>query len=293
MENKRIHVNGIDIVYKECGSSTEDYTVVLLHGFCGSSLYWEKVYPMLCEQYRVIMPDLRGHGESSSPSGNYSMRVMADDIAALLEALQIEKVVMFGHSLGGYVTAAFAEHYPDKLAGFALIHSTVLPDSDEIKQKRIKEMKEIREKGITAYVSRFIPSLFNDKKLNEWQAEVDEMIQVGQQMKPEAAISLLGGMMQRPDLSHVLTDAKFPILLVAGAEDRVVLPEVTFSVNNQGSPESTYQHPHVQETMFEDVGHMSLIEVSAQLSRTMVLYLQTLMENEATRNEAESDSAFL
>src|SRR4030095_2437093 len=102
MEKQRIHVNGIDLVYEECGSSNGN-VIVLLHGFCGSSLYWQKICPMLSDQYRVIIPDLRGHGGSSSPEGTYTMEVMAEDISALLQALQIEKVVMFGHSLGGYV----------------------------------------------------------------------------------------------------------------------------------------------------------------------------------------------
>ncbi|OMF23456.1 hypothetical protein BK133_24515 [Paenibacillus sp. FSL H8-0548] len=284
MDKKRVHVNGIDIVYEECGSDNEN-AIVLLHGFCGSSQYWQKICPMLGEQYRVIIPDLRGHGESTAPEGEgtYTMEIMAEDIATLLEELQIEQVVMFGHSLGGYVTAAFAEKYPDKLTGFALIHSTALADTETLKEKRAADIEQIREKGISKYLYSIIPNLFTDEKVGDMRDEVNEMIGVGQQMDAEAAIATLKGMMRRPDRSHVLAEANFPVLLIAGAEDTLIKPADTFTVTSDNQPETTYNYPHILETTFEDVGHMSLVEVSDQLARVMSSYLKTLLERENTR----------
>ncbi|NIK80210.1 pimeloyl-ACP methyl ester carboxylesterase [Paenibacillus castaneae] len=286
MEKQRTHVNGIDLVYEECGSTNEK-VIVLIHGFCGSSQYWQKICPLMSDEYRIIIPNLRGHGGSSSPEGTYTMDVMADDIAKLLETLGIDKVVMFGHSLGGYVTAAFAEKYPEKLKGFALIHSTVRPDSDETKEKRVRDIADIREKGITAFVRNIIPDLFNEEKLDEMRDDVNELIRVGQQMKAEAAISTIQGMMQRPDRSHVLAEAAFPVLLVAGAADGLIKPDDSFSVTSANDAESTYKYPHTLETTFEDVGHMSLLEVSDQLARVMSTYLKTLREKEKTRSEVK------
>ncbi|CAM4411745.1 pimeloyl-ACP methyl ester carboxylesterase [Paenibacillus endophyticus] len=288
MEKQRVHVNGIDLVYEECGSSNGK-AIVLLHGFCGSSGYWSKICPLLSEQYRVIMPDLRGHGGSSAPEGTYTMDLMADDMAELLAALHIEKVVMFGHSLGGYVTAAFAEKYPDKLSGFGLIHSTVMPDSEETKEKRLADMEAIREKGISKYLYGIIPNLFTDEKLAELRSEVNDLIGVGQEMEARAVIATLEGMMQRPDRSHVLAEAKYPVLLVAGAEDAVIKPDDTFTVTSLDQPETTYKYPHILETTFEDVAHMSLVEVSDQLARVMSTYLKTLDEREKTRTEGKKE----
>jgi len=282
MEKQRIHVNGIDLVYEECGSSNGN-VIVLLHGFCGSSLYWQKICPILSDEYRVIIPDLRGHGGTTAPEGPYTMETMAEDIKALLDALGTRKVVMFGHSLGGYVTAAFAEKYPDKLSGFALIHSTVLSDTAEAIEKRTADIAYIREKGISKYLYSIIPELFPGEKLGEMRDEVNELIGVGQQMEAEAAIATLEGMMMRPDRSHVLAEAKFPVLLVAGAKDAVIKPDDTFSVSGRGHPETTYKYPHIMETTFEDVAHMSLVEVSDQLARVISTYLQTLLEREKTR----------
>lgn len=284
MENQRINVNGIDLVYEECGNNNEK-VIILLHGFCGSSQYWQKICPLLSDEYRIIIPNLRGHGGSSSPEGTYTMEVMADDIAQLMESLQIEKAIMFGHSLGGYVTVAFAEKYPEKLKGFALIHSTVRPDSDEMKEKRMDDIAEIQKKGIMAFVRKTIPDLFNEEKLDEMREDVNELIHVGQQMKAEAAISTIEGMMQRSDRSHVLAEAKFPVLLVAGEADGLIAPDDSFSVTKLDEAETTYSYPHILETTFEDVGHMSLLEVSDQLARVMSTYLKTLREREKTRSE--------
>ncbi|MGO4537539.1 alpha/beta fold hydrolase [Paenibacillus sp. 2TAB19] len=288
MSKQRIHVNGIDLVYEECGSGN---AIVLLHGFCGSSRYWQKICPMLGDNYRVIMPHLRGHGESDSPEGVYSMEVMADDIAALLDELDIGRVVMFGHSLGGYVTAAFAEKYPDRLSGFGLIHSTALPDSAYTKQKRLSDMSVIREQGLSAFMKERIPGLFSNAKLRYMDEEIGQLIEVGLQMTPQGAISALEGMLQRPDRSDVLTGAKFPVLIVAGGEDNVIPPERSFSVTCNGAPRTTYAFPHILETTFEGAAHMSLVEVSDQLARVMATYLRTLDERERTRDDGSREAA--
>ncbi|MDQ8732910.1 alpha/beta hydrolase [Paenibacillus sp. LHD-38] len=288
MEKQRVYVNGIDLVYEECGSSNGK-VIVLLHGLCGSSQYWQKICPSLSDDYRVIIPNLRGHGGSSAPDGTYTMDLMAEDIAALLTALHIEKVVMFGHSLGGYVTAAFADKYPEKLTGFALIHSTVLADSEVTKEKRLEDIEAIREKGISKYLYGIIPNLFTDAKLGEMREEVNELIGVGQEMEENAVIATLEGIMQRPDRSHVLALAKYPVLLVAGAEDAVIKPDDTFTVTSLDQPETTYKYPHILETTFEDVAHMSLMEVSDQLARVMSTYLKTLEEREKTRTEGKTE----
>src|SRR4051812_31572018 len=105
-------INGIRLAFEDHGNGE---ALVLLHGLCGSSAYWDKVIPELSKHYRVITPDLRGHGESGVSDEAYVMNTMANDISELLEKLFISQAIIFGHSLGGYVTLAFAEFYPAKL----------------------------------------------------------------------------------------------------------------------------------------------------------------------------------
>ena len=282
MEKRKINVNNMDMVYEECGENNE-WTVVLLHGFCGSSRYWHKVCPLLSDKYRIIMPQLRGHGSTSAPNDGYSMEAMADDILGLLDALSIEKVVMFGHSLGGYVTLAFADKYPKKLQGLGLIHSTALPDSEDKKKKRQQDIRDISQHGIEEYVNKLIPNLFTKSKLKELHEELTEIISIGMEMSPKGAMKALEGMLQRPDRSHVLTKANYPILLVAGAQDDVISPLETFSITNENIIDSTFGYPHILENTFEDVAHMSLIEAPNQLSRMIANYMKILYEKEELR----------
>lgn len=282
MKKHVVNVNGMDMVYEECGEGNEQ-TIILLHGFGGSSRYWHKVCPSLSERYRIIMPQLRGHGGSSSPHGAYSMEAMAEDIHRLVEKLQINKVVMLGHSLGGYVTLAFAEQYGDKLLGFGLIHSTALPDTEEKKRKRRQDIEEIKNKGINDYVNKLIPKLFTKANRSEMQEEVSDMINVGLDMTQEGATRTLEGMIERPDRSHVLANAKHPILIVAGAEDEVIRPLDTFSIATGNDTDSTFDYPHILENTFEDVAHMSLVEVSDQLSRVIANYMKILYQETELR----------
>ncbi|HIW31959.1 MAG TPA: alpha/beta hydrolase [Candidatus Paenibacillus intestinavium] len=284
MNKHKVSVNGIDMVYEECGESS-GIAVILIHGFCGSALYWHKVCPLLSEKYRIIMPHLRGHGESSTPKGIYSMEAMADDIYKLIEQLEIDKVVMFGHSLGGYVALAFAEMYEDKLIGLGLIHSTALPDTEEVKEKRRQDIEDICDNGINQYVKKLIPKLFMDSKLGKMQPEVYDIITVGLDMTSEGAIHTLEGMMRRSDRSHVLANATYPILLVAGAEDEVISPLDTFSITGEEVTDSTFGYPHILENTFDGVAHMSLVEVPNQLSRVIANYLKLLYEKMEKRAE--------
>jgi len=282
MEKQVVHLNGIDMVYEECGRKNDD-TIVLLHGFCGSSHYWHKMCSRLSDNYRLIMPQLRGHGETSVPNGIYTMETMADDIAALMNELQIGKAVMLGHSLGGYVTLAFADSYEDRLSGFGLIHSTASSDSEEMMRKRMQDIDAIREAGMAAYMRDIVPKLFSESRLDKLDEEVERVIAIGEKMNPEGAIRTLKGMMVRPDRSKVLSNASFPVLMVAGTDDEVIPPDASFCLSDEHESETTFEYPHTSEISFENVGHMSLIEVPDQLARVIENYIKTLHEKEVKR----------
>ena len=93
MGHHQIELSNLTLAYQDSG---EGEAIVLLHGFCGSHEYWDKVIPALSETNRVIVPDLPGHGDSTFPKGNYGMEYMADTLVELLDQLELEKVTLFG-----------------------------------------------------------------------------------------------------------------------------------------------------------------------------------------------------
>src|SRR5512144_1307135 len=118
----------VNLAYEEHGEGTP---VILTHGFPLNRSIWYPVVPKLSEKVHLILPDLRGHGQSPVPEGVYSMRLLAEDLRALMDQLNIEKVVLAGHSMGGYVSLAFARAYPGRLAGLALVATQAAADSPE------------------------------------------------------------------------------------------------------------------------------------------------------------------
>lgn len=250
---EKVTVGSLTIAYEEQG---EGEVLVLLHGFCGSSSYWENVAPLLADSFRVIMPDLRGHGASDAPLGAYTIEQMADDVALLLEALGVEKYAVLGHSMGGYITLSLAQRYNSRLSGFGLVHSTAYPDSDEAKEKRLKAVATINSEGITSFIDGLVPALFAPKSLDKLSAAVDRVKELGYKTPPQGAIGAAMAMREREDRRDVLSSAPIPVLLVAGEEDGVVPPERMFTTDKE----------HVAKAVIHGAGHMSMYEEPQRLA---------------------------
>lgn len=263
--NKQM-INGIEIAYEDLNREHKE-TIVLLHGFCGSSAYWKSVNPFLSEKYRILQPDFRGHGGSGMASEEvYSMELLADDLKHLLDHLELTEIVLFGHSLGGYVTLAFAEKYPEYLKGFSLIHSTARPDDTEGKEKRLLAIEAIRENGLPPFIDSLVPKLFAPKHAESMPEAIAYSKLIGLQTKPEAAIATLKGMRKRPDRNPVLRKSDVPILLVAGADDQIIPVSKTFSIEGK----------HITPIKLSHSGHMSMLEAPEQLSTVMETFMQKL-----------------
>lgn len=257
----KITVNGLTIAYERQG---EGETVVLLHGFIGSSAYWEKVQPLLAGQYQVIAPDLRGHGSTDAPMGAYSIDKMADDVAGLMEALGISRYTLLGHSMGGYVTLSLAERYASRLDGFGLIHSTGFPDSEEAKEKRLQAVSLIRAEGMTTFADGLVPGLFAAETAAKSPADVVRAKEIGYRTPPQGAAGAALAMRERLDRRDVMADTSLPLLLVAGENDTVVPPARLF----------TAEGPNVTKAVIQGAGHMSMYEAPEQFHSVVADFLR-------------------
>ncbi|AIQ49379.1 alpha/beta hydrolase [Paenibacillus sp. FSL R7-0273] len=256
MEN--IRCEGSNICYSDQGQGE---VIVLLHGFCGSSAYFEQVIPYLSGSYRVIAPDLRGHGASDAPLGAYNIDQMADDVLSLLNSLEIEKAYLLGHSMGGYVTLSFAQRYASRLKGFGLIHSTGYPDSEEAREKRLKSVSTIQNEGITAFVDALIPGLF---AVDAAPQLLERAKEIGYKTPPQGAAGAALAMRERPDRRDVISAAAVPVLLVAGTEDSLVPAERIF----------TSDKANITKAAISGAGHMSMYEAPERLAEIIKDFVQ-------------------
>jgi 3-oxoadipate enol-lactonase len=258
---KKIKVGPNDIAFKEMG---EGEAIVFLHGFCGSLTYWDKVAPVLSSDYHVILIDLRGHGNSSASENPFTIDDMAKDIKEVLESLQIGQFYLFGHSLGGYITLSLVEHYPEKLKGYGLIHSTAFPDSEEAREGRVNSAKSIEKDGIQPFIDGLIPKLFSDDSLLNLKEEVESTRKVGYSTNSKAAKQTLLAMKARPDRNIVLENKNIPVLLVAGDQDKIIPVDKAFSVEGN----------HVLTKIIAESGHMSMLEKPNSLIEAIREFLQ-------------------
>jgi pimeloyl-ACP methyl ester carboxylesterase len=256
-----MEINSKTITYMDQGQGAP---IILLHGFCGSSKYWDKVIPQLADNYRVIAPDLPGHGQSDAISGEYTIDDLTEVIKTLLDELHLKSVTMFGHSLGGYITLAFAEKYSNYLKGFSLVHSTAYPDTEEAKKGRMANVEKVKNEGIASLIDGLVPKLFSPDHLENNREDILAAKQIGYSTSPQGAMDTLIAMKNRPDRNHVLENSLVPVLLIAGEKDQIVPVEKTFSVSKE----------NIRNGVIEDSGHMSMYENPASLIREIENFLK-------------------
>lgn len=258
---EKLVCDGYTLCYSEHG---EGEPIVLLHGFCGSSEYWDKVVPLLSGSYRCIVPDLRGHGSSDAPLGAYSIEQMADDVLKLLDELNLPKVTLLGHSMGGYVTLSFTQRYASRLNGFGLIHSTGYADDEAGKEKRLKAVSTIQSEGITTFIDGLVPGLFAPESVESHQDMIIKSKEIGYRTPPQGAAGVALAMRERPDRRDVISASTLPVLLVAGEKDQVIPAEKVF----------TADHPNIMKATIPGAGHMSMMEAPEELVKVMKRFLE-------------------
>jgi pimeloyl-ACP methyl ester carboxylesterase len=231
----------------------EGAPILLIHGFPENSTVWEHQQKQLQAQYTVITPDLPGSGNSPL-TYPLSIESMADFVHAILLAEGIDKAVIAGHSMGGYIALAFAEKYPDLVQGLGLVHSTAAADTEEKKETRRKSIKLMEQYGSEAFIRQAVPGMFSAATKSRQPALVEALVEMGMQCKVEALIAYYEAMIKRPERKAVLQKIDAPVLFLIGKDDTAVpmesvLPQVTL-------PNRSSIH------IFEDTGHMGMWEVA-------------------------------
>ena len=209
----KLNVNKIRLAYVRRGSGTP---LVLLHGYPLDHTIWDEVVPLLEGDFDLIVPDLRGFGQSEVVESQYTMADMAADVTALLDELGVENTCIAGHSMGGYVALAFVRNYPERVLGLGLVSSQALGDSPERKQGRYASADEIMRTGVEPVAESMSPKLSPDKRV---QAFVRDLIAAQQPAGLSGALKAMG---ERFDSTLFLPTFKFPVVLLHGTADELI-----------------------------------------------------------------------
>lgn len=209
-------------------------TVLLLHGFGEDGNIWNRQFKILRENYRVIVPDLPGSGQSEMLDENCTMKDYAEVIKAIAEQVAInpESIESFhfcliGHSMGGYITLAFAEKYPELLDSFGLFHSSAFADDEAKITTRKKGIDFIEKNGAEAFLNTSIPNLFSGQTKKEHPELITQLLNIAKDISAEALIQYYNAMIVRPDRTSVLESFSKPVLFIIGKHDTAVPFEVS------------------------------------------------------------------
>lgn len=208
--------------YEIQGNGKENF--VLLHGFMENLMIWEHLEEFLSKDFRIIKIDLPGHGRSEILSEVHTMELMAEEVEKVITKLNIKKFHLLGHSMGGYVSLAYAEKFGEKMKSLTLFFSTFFPDEEEKKEQRQKSFRIIRE-NFKSYVNAGVPALFNPNEMDILEGKTELAKEIALSTKPEGAIAALKGMMVRKDRKEVIEKTEAKILIIAGKHDNAVKTE--------------------------------------------------------------------
>ncbi|MBN2521018.1 MAG: alpha/beta hydrolase [Bacteroidales bacterium] len=248
----------------------EGTPVVLLHGYLESLNIWDDFASPLSEKYRVIAIDLPGHGETGVIDETSSMEFMAEIVKAVLDYLEIEKCFLIGHSMGGYVTLAFLQLYPERLSGFSLFHSKPQPDTPAAIENRKRSIKLVKEGKKELIVNTNVPNCFASINLEKFKDEVEFAKQIARKTPDEGIIAALNGMLQRPSRDKILAETELPFLFILGKQDNFI----TF---NDIYP--TFKLPkNGKFLILDNSGHMGFMEEKDKALEGVIYFIDSISQ---------------
>jgi 3-oxoadipate enol-lactonase len=213
LEMLKTTVNGFEIAYERIGAGTP---LVLIHGYPLDHTIWDLVVPLLEPHFDLILPDLRGFGRSGTTPHHFQLDDMAADIAALLDGLKINKAAIAGHSMGGYVSLAFARAHPGRMLGLGLVASQSVADTPEKKTGRTREAETVLANGVAGVAEGMSPRLTADPGL---QAKLRDLML---KQRPQGVAGALRAMAGRLDSTSILSGFNFPVVIVHGLADKII-----------------------------------------------------------------------
>lgn len=243
--------------YRQSGKGR---AVILLHGFLENLHIWDGLSADLSRRYRVISIDLPGHGKSDNFGYVHSMELMAEAVMAVLKKERLRKVVMIGHSMGGYVSLAFAEKYPDHLRGLCLFHSSALSDNTKKKEDRLRAIDALK-KYPKKFIRELIKNLFSSQNVKILKEEIKELEDSAANGSIPGYCACVLGMRDRDNREVILKFAPYPVLIIAGKDDPVI-PEKVAEEQSRLAEKGQY-------VLLENSGHMGFLEEPGKVLRSL------------------------
>ena len=262
----RARVNQVDIAYDDHGIGRP---VIFLHAFPLNRNMWSDVTTALLQEqrFRLVALDWRGFGESEIDGGQVTMELFADDVAALMDALGMQRAILCGLSMGGYAAFAFLRKYPERVGGLILADTRPGADTQEARANRENVAQLAEQKGSEAIADLQLPKLISDctrQQHPEVEARIRHMIYAA---TPAGIAAASRGMALRLDSTDLLVGITCPTLVIVGEQDGLTPPDV--------AREYAAKIPGVSFATIPQAGHLSNLEQPEAFLRIIREFLLT------------------
>ena len=265
---KFILFNNKKIFFEEKG---EGFPLVFLHGFLESKEVWANFTKKIAENFKVVLIDLPGHGKSEIYDKIHLMSYMADAVNGVLQYLSINKCIIIGHSMGGYVTLEFEKKYGNKLLSFIMFHSSAASDNTQKIINRKREIDLIKNSKKYLICKTNIPLMYAEENRSKLLKDIEFSKQICYNTQDEGIIAALNGMMSRKNNFELLKSLKKQVLFIVGEKDDLIpmsaiLPQLEF--NNK-----------INSVILHNSGHMGFVEESDKSQTELIKFVNKIIKS--------------
>ncbi len=258
-------INKISVSYIEHGSS-QGLPVVFIHGFPFNHKMWELQMCKLPNDIHAIAYDVRGHGSSDVGDGQFTIELFVDDLIALLDQFGIEKAVLCGLSMGGYIALRAIERHPNRIKGLILCDTKSETDTNEEKIKRTSSIKILKSAGVSAFAEDFVKTVFWTKtfEINPGAVEfIKELI------RANSTIGICGTLLalaSRTDTTQNLSYINVPTCIIVGEYDLRTPPSCAQEIHKTIASSELH--------ILSNAGHMSNLENAEDFNNILIAFLK-------------------
>lgn len=265
IERLQIESGRNEVSFRIRRSANARVTVVFIHGFPFHSAMWLSQLEALPDDVQGIAYDIRGFGNSSTDHHFYSTDLFARDLLDLISALQLDKVVLCGISMGGYVALRAAEIASEKVSGLILCDTNAGADSNEAKLRRFASIDQVLYSGTEAFADDFMGKLFSEKTCSSNPALCDFIREMIVHAPVPVICATQLALASRTDTLSLLPLIDVPVLVIRGRADKLTTPEQASILS------SRIRQAEAEE--IADTGHLPNCEAPADFNRVMNRYL--------------------
>jgi len=253
-------------IYTE--GNPENQAIIFIHGFPYDSSMWEQQIEALKQTHYCISYDIRGLGKSAVGNGQFTMETFADDVFAIIDDYKLERPVICGLSMGGYLSFRLLERDQNKFKAAIFCDTKPVADNNAGKLKRCASIKKIETEGVEKFVKDFIPTCFSLGFMKREAVKFNYIIEKAALASPLGVKGAQLAMLSRTDSVHFLPEIKIPVLVLSGEFDKMTSPEDMRAIADQ--------IPGAAFKVIPDAGHMTPIENPDAFNKAIISFLQKI-----------------